>query len=199
MTFMRVRTKVAIAVGVVLVAGLGVLATRTTCGGSVCLACGSVTMRVRGRLADASSGAPVAGAWLMTLPNRAWAEEPETIANYRKWNAEEELELSKEQAAGRTPSPRMRASLCASATTDANGGFDVFVRVPWSWREVDGVLQGPRSPPPRDGVEAIRVEPNGGAPFVIEVGSGTWDARRNASDEIWATWDLGALRVPASK
>lgn len=195
MVVMRIRTWVGFGLGAAVLAIVALAIARPRGVGSYTLACGSATLRLRGRLVEEASGGPCAGAWILTLPQRTWADEPETIANYRKWNAEEAENEARAQADGRELLRSKRPSLCASGTADATGTFDLLVSVPWSMRTVNGVPLDHASPPPRRGVQALLVEREGHEPIVLEVTGGTWVKAKVADLDIWATWDLGTLRV----
>src|SRR5262245_16432712 len=103
----------------------------------------------------------------MTFPVRSWAHQADTLSNYRTWNAAMRAEQEARRSRGEPEIPPMiAAELCAAGTTDGNGAFAVLVEVPWSQTYRGGRACGPADPPPRDGVEVLRVEPKDGSAAV---------------------------------
>ena len=81
--------------------------------------------------------------------------------------------------------------------------FDVVVDVPWSVAFVGDERTSPTRPPFRHGVEALHVEVEGKDPLVIDIpeNCGDWTEHPDDPDEhhdLWATWDLGTLKLRAS-
>jgi hypothetical protein len=151
------------------------------------IGCGHRNVAVGGRLLSAETGLPVAGAEVMTFPERSWADDPKTVAQFRSL-AKEERELR-----GGRPS----SFLCAVGTSDEKGEFHVVVEVPWShgtnWFGVD---MGPLEPPERHGVKVLRIDPGDGKPpRIVDVPKGEWQRVPDRRDDLWARWDLGDVRL----
>jgi hypothetical protein len=150
-------------------------------------------------LVDAKTGEPISNAEVMSLPQASWADQQDTVAQYQESYKELVAYLDGLPAEELRNVPTfIRSELCAVGMTDEDGAFDLLVEVPWSVNYLGDIRLGPDRPPARDGVEVLRVDVWGTiAPILIPVSGGDWqEAPRSADGGIWATWDLGTLRVP---
>jgi hypothetical protein len=150
-------------------------------------------------LVDAKTGASIPNAEVISFPVASWSDREETIARYREWHWAAVADRGSPSAEEGQRIPAVfRAELCAVGMTDEDGAFDLLVEVPWSVTYLGDIRLGADRPPARDGVEVLRVDVWGTiAPILIPVSGGDWqEAPRSAHGDVWATWNLGTLRVP---
>jgi len=151
-------------------------------------------LQVRGRLVSAEDGVPVAGAWVMAVPSRAWAEDEDRLADAsrssRTWIA---LQHSERYV---PPGPASAPARAGGGTTRSDGSFDANLLCIWSeWRRGFILSRVERSP--RDRVRALAIEIKGRDPVILDVPEGTWTEHPD-EDDLWASWDLGVIEVPST-
>lgn len=138
---------------------------------------------VSGRILDARNGVPVPGAWIMSLPRTALANDDAHIAMWRGLIALE----------GPVP-------LYAGDFSDQEGRFSFVVSVPWSWRAggLTGLSFSRRTPPPFHGLGCILIDADGYGRTTIDPKSGIWSTRL-AEDRRDSSLDLGVIGVAGDK
>lgn len=154
---------------------------------------GVYTLEVDGRLLDGETGAPIPGAMVMAFPVREWAEDETEVARFRRM-----IDARRAVARRKSPGAALGSypmSLVGGALTDAAGVFTMLVDVPWCVYDSGCAGSDPVRPPPRHGIEALRIEIEGGDPVVLEAPTGTW-TEHEEPDGLWATYDVGVVRVP---
>ncbi len=163
------------------------------------IACGVVLIELRGRLVDATSGAPLAGRGVCAFRHESEVRAPKVTEEFTERNA------AARAAAAELP-PREwppAQGMCTEAhgLTDADGRFHVQLYQWHSTAYVGGEPQGPEEPAPRTGLYALMIERQDGEPpaVVTQIPAGSWERALDSVDAFdrWATWDLGDVRVPS--
>ena len=153
-------------------------------------------VRVTGRILEGADRAAVSGAFVMTLRSREHVEQvPEVERRTERigeWNALlEEVEKRRSDS----PHPFCAPELSGGGQTQVDGTFSFVFTIPWSY-DVRGLSQSnPSYPPPRHGIQVLRIEIAGRDPVILDVPEGTW-TQHDGEDGLWATWDLGVVEVP---
>jgi hypothetical protein len=173
---------------------VGVLVSDRVLFGPHGVACGTHRVSVQGRLVNAATGDPIPDAYVMSLADRAWAFDGETIQRWRRpWNAQERR--FEEDDFGE--SLREFGSLTPSAVSEPDGRFRLMLSVPCSSSRV---LFGWRHSgnEPREGAEILLVEVPGREGVLVDVPQGTWArlATYQGPTDVYAVWDWGDVRVP---
>lgn len=141
-------------------------------------------VQVVGRLVDGTTGAPVAGARVMTLErardagrkalvDQRWAQGEKSAASRSTW-------LS-----------------FGTGVTDEDGRFDVRLRT--SWGGNGGVLSRllrSTDIPPFHGAAALLVRTEAGEEYVVDLTQGRWVVEgARGPDEVYARLDAGELQL----
>jgi hypothetical protein len=142
-------------------------------------------VRVMGRVVIAETGAPLAGARLLTLSRAAVALDEAEIAEQRA--------LSEEERRERFPCSTWP---WATGVTDAHGRFDLCLEIGWGGTDYFRCATGSHEAPKYQFVRALLVEWGEGRRQVIDATSGDWIVHRPwRRGSLYATLDLGDVTV----
>jgi hypothetical protein len=150
---------------------------------------GYVTMRVRGRVVDARTGAPIAGAVLLTLPDPEVVDDPARLE--QRWRFAGPFQEADDR--------RATYSMIESTRTGADGSFKLLVGLPFWTREggFTGITWVRSRSDPYDVVRALLVEADGYARLVHRTKHATWREQdvEETGGEIVGTLDVGTIRL----
>jgi hypothetical protein len=140
---------------------------------------------VRGTVLDAT-GAPVEGAFLLTLRDPGEASNPEALEHWRAM-------LRWREGCSRDALVRFPGGV-GSARTDAAGAFELIVSLGTSqWRGRLGITRSDFRESASSVARALLVERDGYATLVHESKDARWEERREG--EIVGTLDVGTIRL----
>ena len=148
---------------------------------------------VDGRIVDGATGAPIAKATVLAIPQCA-VIKPEAVEWIRSEFKDAYVAQRIAPPDGEGPQPLL-LPWGGGGVTNPTGVFSMILVVPWSFNCVEGSIQGETRPPARHGVAALRIEIEGRDPVILDVPEGTWTEHAGTNDP-WATWDMGVLEVP---
>lgn len=138
-------------------------------------------VRYEGRIVDATTGAPVAGAWVMAVPDRASAADESFVPTWRP-----RIESAQGQ-------PMMVVG-GASTADDGSFAFDVLVGQGWREGAITGIAYGRTTLPPFAGPDFLLVEAEGYRHLVVDATEGEWRESPGATEHV-ATLRVGDLRA----
>jgi hypothetical protein len=151
------------------------------------LGCGRVPACVRGVVRDAT-GAPVEGAFLLTLRDPETASDPEALGEWR-------AKLRWREGYSRDELVRFPGRV-GSARTNNAGAFEVIISLGTSqWRGRLGITRRDFRESASDVVRALLVERDGYAPLVHETEDARWVEQPEGP--IAGTLDVGTIRLAA--
>lgn len=169
-------------------AGIGVLVCAfrfvDMFGGSI--ACGDAPVRVRGRVVDAVTGAPIEGAFLLTLSRPEIVEDPERLERLRDTGRmfQEESREDSVRAYG----------FVGAGRTDATGAFEILVAIGTSRTTgMSGITWHRERGSPYEAARALLVEREGYARLVHPTRDARWEERREG--RVTGTLDVGTIRL----
>jgi len=150
------------------------------------LGCGRVPARVRGVVLDATKGAPIEGAFLLTLRDPKTARNSEALESWR-------ARLRWREGSTRDDLIRFPTGV-GSARTDAAGAFEIVVALATSrYRGSLGLCRTYYRESASDVARALLVEKDGYLPLVHETRDARWEERLEG--RIVGTLDVGTIRL----
>jgi hypothetical protein len=155
------------------------------------IGCGQVPMRVRGRVVDARTGAPVEGAALLTLMDPDLVDDPDRLARY--WR----IARMYEDGRGIDDEP-LSYTVIGSARTGPDGSFEFPVGLSTSVRTSrSGITWSRTRSDPYHVVRGLLVEADGYARLVHRTKHATWREQdvEATGGEIVGTFDVGTIRL----